>query len=111
MVGNKLSGALGTDVFSSKNLIHLQEVSLTRCDIQRLHKFSLRNLTNLIKLNLADNQIRFIPGYAFSCVPELRYVNFFKNKLKSLKVAKDKKLANGSVNGDVDGCVDGGMVI
>ena len=33
------------------------------------------------------------------------------NKLKSLKVAKDKKLANGSVNGDVDGCVDGGMVI
>ena len=72
MDGNKLS-RLGTDVFSSKNLIHLQEVSLTRCDIQRLNKFSLRNLTNLIKLNLADNQIRFIPGLAFSSVPELRY--------------------------------------
>ena len=71
MSGNQVT-SLGSDVFASRSLLHLQEVSLASCGLHRLHRHSLRNLTNLVKLNLASNRITSIPGYAFSPVPELR---------------------------------------
>ena len=74
MSGHKMA-ALDTDVFVKHNLIHLQELSLTDSHISRLHRFSLRNLTNLVKLNLAHNSIKFIPGYAFTSVSELRFLS------------------------------------
>ena len=74
MSGNQVTILTG-DVFSTRDLIHLQEVSLAECGITKLHRHALRNLTNLVKLNLAHNSIKFIPGYAFTSVSELRFVS------------------------------------
>ena len=73
MSGSPLS-VLKSDVFASNELIHLQELSLTNCDIHQLNRFSLRNLTNLVKLSLSENQLKYIPGYAFGSIHELRYI-------------------------------------
>ena len=71
--GNQLS-VLINDVFLTKHLMNLQEVSLPHCKINRIQKFALRSLTNLVKLNLSNNNLKFIPGYAFSQVTDLRYI-------------------------------------
>ena len=72
--GNQLT-VLINDVFLTKHLMNLQEVSLPHCKINRIQKFALRSLTNLVKLDLSNNNLKFIPGYAFSQVTELRYVS------------------------------------
>ena len=71
MSGNQVTILTG-DVFSTRDLIHLQEVSLAECGITKLHRHALRNLTNLVKLNLARNRLKTIPGYAFANILELR---------------------------------------
>ena len=75
MSGNQVT-VLTSDVFSARSLIHLQEVSLAECGITKLHRHALRNLTNLVKLNLARNRLKTIPGYAFASIPELRFDSF-----------------------------------
>ena len=69
---NNVLSILERDAFSSRALIHLQDISLSRCSLHRLNRFSLRNLTNLVKLNLNNNNLNYIPSHAFSAVTELR---------------------------------------
>ena len=69
--GNQLT-VLPNDVFMKNRLVNLQEVALPQCNINRIQKFALRSLTNLVKLDLSQNNLKFIPGYAFSLVIELR---------------------------------------
>jgi hypothetical protein len=69
--GNQLT-VLANDVFVKNHLVNLQEVALPHCNINRIQKFALRSLTNLVKLDLSHNNLKFIPGYAFSLVTELR---------------------------------------
>ena len=71
MSGNQVT-VLTSDVFATRSLIHLQAVSLAECGITKLHRYALRNLTNLVKLNLARNRLKTIPGYAFTSSPEIR---------------------------------------
>ena len=71
MTNNSLS-ILDRDAFSSRNLIHLQDISLSHGGIHRLNRFTFRNLTNLVKLNLNHNNLNYIPSHAFSAIPELR---------------------------------------
>ena len=69
---NNVLSVLARDAFSSRALVHLQDISLSRCSLHRLSRFSLRNLTNLVKLNLNSNHLTYIPSHAFSAVTELR---------------------------------------
>ena len=69
--GNQLT-VLPNDVFMKNHLVNLQAVSLPQCNINRIQKFALRSLTNLVKLDLSQNNLKFIPGYTFSPVSELR---------------------------------------
>ena len=73
MSNNSLS-VLQRDAFSSENLLHLQDISLSHCGIHRLHRFTFRNLTNLVRLNLNHNSLNYVPSQAFGTIPELRLV-------------------------------------
>ena len=69
--GNQLT-ILSNNLFLKNNLVNLQELSLPHCNINRIQKFALKSLTNLVKLDLSNNNLKFVPGYAFFLVSELR---------------------------------------
>ena len=62
---NQKLRSLKNHEFESKNLLNLQQVLLTSCNILSVGETAFTNLTNLIRLDLSNNRLQYIPTEAF----------------------------------------------
>ncbi|MCL4157846.1 UNVERIFIED_CONTAM: hypothetical protein GTU68_064103 [Idotea baltica] len=69
------------DAFVDRGLVNLQKVLLTFCNLRKLERGSLRKLANLVKLDVSNNFLTFIPVQALSDVPDLRELSIKNNSL------------------------------
>ena len=64
--------------FQAKNFLNLQQVELTRCNINSIHDLAFTNLTNLVRLDLSGNRLTRVPTPIFVTVPQV-FENFHDN--------------------------------
>ncbi|CAL4089340.1 unnamed protein product, partial [Meganyctiphanes norvegica] len=75
---------LPKDSFLDVDLLNLQKIWLTHCNLKRLEAGSLRKLANLVELDLSDNLLKDVPSTALGDVPGLRELRLTHNQLMNI---------------------------
>ncbi|XP_076030523.1 uncharacterized protein LOC143018871 [Oratosquilla oratoria] len=83
LTGNNLK-ILPKDAFQDAALLNLQKVWLKFCKLTELKEGSFRGLSNLVELDLSDNQLETVPMRALKDVSGLRELRMARNHLTSL---------------------------
>lgn len=82
--GNPI-GTIDGDLFLQKNLLNLQEIVLSNCNVSIVQQHAFRGLSNLDKLDLRHNRLTEVPSWSFASVPQLRELQLSGNLLGWLK--------------------------
>lgn len=82
--GNFLSN-LRSELFSNKQLINLQRIYLSNCQIKIINEKTFKGLTNLVELDLSENFLETVPTSSFIDCPSLMRLTLSSNPLTSLK--------------------------
>lgn len=75
---------ISNDVFNRANLLNLQKLFLTKCNLKAIERFAFRKLINLVELDLSDNLLNMIPSNAFESTPELRELKLVGNPIQRI---------------------------
>lgn len=75
---------LPKDTFLLVNLIHLQKIYLRHCKLIQIDKEAFRSLSNLVELDLSDNQLTYVPSWAFREASQLRRLYINHNPLQRI---------------------------
>lgn len=61
--------------------VKIKGIHVTSSGLQMIQKRNLEQFPGLTYLNLADNELEFLPGDLFKNHPKLRFAGFFRNRL------------------------------
>ncbi|CAG7726104.1 unnamed protein product [Allacma fusca] len=78
--GNALKSLPGY-VFLSMNLLNLQKIFLSECELVSLDPHVFSKLTNLVELELSGNRLGLVPSHTFGEIPELRELKVNSNPI------------------------------
>ncbi|OXA57588.1 Leucine-rich repeat-containing protein 4B [Folsomia candida] len=70
---------LQSKVFQTRNLLNLQKIFLSECNLKTLEKNVFYKLNNLVELNLSSNKLEAIPTHTFEQIPEIRELKMNSN--------------------------------
>ncbi|XP_017769423.1 PREDICTED: leucine-rich repeat-containing protein 24-like [Nicrophorus vespilloides] len=82
--GNNLRH-LPDEKFSKMELINLQRIYLSRCQITTIDEHTFKGLTNLVELDLSENGLEIVPSAAFSDCLSLMRLSLSANPIRILK--------------------------
>lgn len=75
---------LPKDTFMLVGLVHLQKIYLRQCNIIQIDKEAFRSLSNLVELDISDNQLNYVPSWAFREASQLRRLYINNNPLNKI---------------------------
>ncbi|KAF7280572.1 hypothetical protein GWI33_005731 [Rhynchophorus ferrugineus] len=78
-------GKLGKELFHKKQLVNLQRLYLSRCQIKAIHKDTFKGLTNLVEMDLSHNFLESVPTGAFMNCPSLMKLTLGSNPIATVK--------------------------
>ncbi|XP_044254955.1 leucine-rich repeat-containing protein 24-like [Tribolium madens] len=81
--GNFLSN-LRRELFSNKQLINLQRIYLSNCQIKIINEKTFKGLSNLVELDLSRNLLETVPTSSFVDCPSLMRLTLSSNPLTVL---------------------------
>ncbi|CAL4148213.1 unnamed protein product, partial [Meganyctiphanes norvegica] len=79
------------DSFLERGLVNLQKIWLRGCNIKRIERGAFRKLTNLVELDLTDNNLNVIPIDVLKDVPGLRVLLLAHNSISTVPAGAFKK--------------------
>jgi hypothetical protein len=82
--GNPIS-LLQDDVFIHCNLLNLQEIVISHCQLHTVERYAFRDLINMVKLDLDNNQLTSVPSSSFPFITDLRELKLAFNTLQRLE--------------------------
>ncbi|XP_063912370.1 leucine-rich repeat-containing protein 24-like [Zophobas morio] len=82
--GNFMSN-LADELFSNKQLINLQRIYLSNCQIKIINEKTFKGLTNLVELDLSRNLLETVPTSSFMDCPSLMRLTLSSNPLTVLE--------------------------
>ncbi|KAH0808500.1 hypothetical protein GEV33_014291 [Tenebrio molitor] len=82
--GNFMSH-LPSELFRNKQLINLQKIYLSNCQIKIINEKTFKGLTNLVELDLSENLLETVPTSSFVDCPSLMRLTLSSNPLTVLK--------------------------
>lgn len=82
--GNNLQ-LLPSKVFQQRDLIHLQKINLSDCNLHEITGDAFTGLRNLVELDLSGNMLPVIPTEAFAGLPTLRRLSLSGNLIKAIQ--------------------------
>ncbi|CAL4067123.1 unnamed protein product, partial [Meganyctiphanes norvegica] len=74
-----------SNIFVDQQIINLQKIFLSNCNLKNVEPDAFSELRNLVELDLSENQLRRVPGLAFSHTPELRELDLHGNPLEHIQ--------------------------
>ena len=85
LIGNPIS-QLKNEVFLHSNLLNLQEIVLSQCQVNLIERHAFKDLSNLVRLDLNHNQMTMVPSLSFHDIPRLRELSLSSNPISKVGV-------------------------
>ena len=86
LIGNPIS-QLPDEIFMKSNLVNLQEIVLSQCQVNVIERHAFKSLSNLMKLDLNHNQLSMVPSLAFHDITQLRELSLSFNPIEKVSLS------------------------
>lgn len=86
-------GKLMEHTFLKLDLINLQRLYLSKCELLVIEEGTFKGLTNLVELDLSENKFEFVPTDAFIDTPSLMRLSLNLNPVTTLKRSSFSQLS------------------
>ena len=86
LIGNPIS-QLPDEIFMQTNLVNLQEIVLSQCQVNVIERHAFKSLSNLMKLDLNHNQLSMVPSLAFHDITQLRELSLSFNPIEKVSLS------------------------
>ena len=91
LIGNPIS-QLPDEIFMQTNLVNLQEIVLSQCQVNVIERHAFKSLSNLMKLDLNHNQLSMVPSLAFHDITQLRELSLSFNPIEKVSQSEVEPL-------------------